>query len=67
MITITVNGKQDAVEPRTSVGDYLALKKIDPSVAVVEVNKSIVKKKDYSKTVLNSNDSVEILRFVGGG
>jgi sulfur carrier protein len=67
MITITVNGKQDTVGPGTSVGDYLVSKKIDPLVAVVEVNKSIVKKKDFDKTVLNSNDTVEILRFVGGG
>jgi len=67
MITIIVNGKQDTVESGTSIGNYLALKKIDAAVAVVEINRSIVKKEDINKTVLNSNDSVEILRFVGGG
>jgi sulfur carrier protein len=67
MITITVNGKRDTVGPGTSISGYLAFKNSDPSVAVVEVNKSIVKKKDFGNTILNDGDIVEILRFVGGG
>jgi sulfur carrier protein len=67
MINIIVNGKRDTVEQRTSLGDFLVFKKIDPAVAVVEINRSIVKKEDFDKTVLNSGDAVEVLRFVGGG
>jgi sulfur carrier protein len=67
MITIVVNGKQDTVGPGTSMGGYLALKKIDPAVAVVEINGSIVKREDFDTTVLNGSDTVEVLRFVGGG
>lgn len=67
MAAIIVNGKQDTVGPGTSIGEYLALKKIDPAVAVVEINGSIVKREDFDKTVLNGNDAVEVLRFVGGG
>jgi sulfur carrier protein len=67
MITIIVNGKRDTVGPGTSIGEYLALKKIDPAVAVVEINGSIVKRENFRTAVFNDNDTVEILRFVGGG
>ena len=67
MTTIIVNGKSETVAPRTSIGKYLALKKIDPAVAVVEINRSIVKREDFGEVVFNDDDNVEILRFVGGG
>ena len=67
MIPVIVNGIQDTVEPGTSVGSFLASKKIDPAVAVVEVNGSIVKRENFGAVVFNDNDRVEILRFVGGG
>jgi sulfur carrier protein len=67
MISVIVNGKRDIVEAGTSVGCFLAVKKIDPAVAVVEVNGSIVKRDDFGAVVFNDNDKVEILRFVGGG
>ena len=67
MITITVNGKQETIGPGTTVGGYLALKRMDPAVVVVEINKSIIKKEDFGTTAFNNKDTVEILRFVGGG
>lgn len=33
----------------------------------VEINGSIIKKSDYSKTDLHSGDKIEIVSFVGGG
>jgi sulfur carrier protein len=40
---------------------------MDPAVVVVEINKSIIKKEDFGTTAFNNKDTVEILRFVGGG
>jgi sulfur carrier protein len=67
MITLTVNGKKETIAPGTTVSGYLALKKIDPAVVVVEINEAIVKKDDFGTTAFNNKDTVEILRFVGGG
>ena len=67
MIAVVVNGKRETVGPGTSIGGYLAQKKIDPAIAVVEVNGSIVKREDFDKTVLKGSDTIEVLRFVGGG
>lgn len=33
----------------------------------IELNEKIVPKADYGKTVLKDGDSLEIVRFVGGG
>jgi sulfur carrier protein len=67
MITVLVNGKQETAGPGTTVAGYLALKGIDPAVTVVEINGSIVKKEDFGTIIIKNNDTVEILRFVGGG
>jgi sulfur carrier protein len=67
MIAITVNGRQEAVEAGTTLGGYLAGRGIDPAVAVVEINGTIVRKEDYGAVPFRKNDTVEILRFVGGG
>ena len=64
---LTINGKADSIEGGSTVLHLLAAKKIDPAVVVVEVNKSIVKKENFGTAVIRDNDSVEILRFVGGG
>ncbi len=64
---LAINGKADSLEEGSNILDLLAAKKIDPAVVVVEVNKSIVKKENFGTAVLRDNDTVEILRFVGGG
>mgnify|MGYP002084216052 CR=1 FL=1 len=33
----------------------------------IELNEKIVPKADYGKTILKDGDSLEIVRFVGGG
>jgi sulfur carrier protein len=67
MVIVIVNGKREKVGTGTTLGGYLAAKGIDPAVTVVEVNEAIVKKESFGTTLLKENDSVEILRFVGGG
>jgi sulfur carrier protein len=67
MADITVNGRQETAGPGATLGGFLALKGIDPEVIVVEINRTIVKREDFGKILLNAGDSVEILRFVGGG
>jgi thiamine biosynthesis protein ThiS len=66
-MNLIVNGTADAAADGSTVLALLAAKKIDPAVAVVEINKSIVKKEDLGTTALHDGDVVEILRFVGGG
>lgn len=66
-MVITVNGKQEQLEQEMSVEAFLNAKGLSPEVVVVEHNGSIVKKEQMSSIVLNDNDTLEVLRFVGGG
>ena len=50
-----------------SIADYLAAEGHDTRRIAVERNGDIVPKAQYAATVLKDGDSVEIVRFVGGG
>jgi len=41
--------------------------KIDPDRVAVERNLNIVPRSEYASSPLNSEDSIEIVHFVGGG
>jgi len=64
---ITLNGRARMVPDRCTVNELLARQAIEPSHVVVEINRTIVPKENYGALRINSSDSVEILRFVGGG
>jgi sulfur carrier protein len=67
VISITVNGKPEAVNSGSSITTLLAAKNCNPACVVVELNKGIIQKEKFSSVVLKVNDSVEVLHFVGGG
>ncbi len=65
-MNITVNGKNESIEPCT-IDEYLARKEIRIDSVVVEHNRRIVKRRQWSDVRLEENDTLELLRFVGGG
>ena len=40
---------------------------LDVTRIAVELNKEIVRKSEYSETILKDGDTLEIVSFVGGG
>ncbi len=63
---ICINGNK-IEKSEIKLSDYLYENNIAESRIAVEINGRILPKKQYSKTVLKDNDSVEIVSFVGGG
>ena len=63
---ITVNGEERDISPQTVMG-YLGEIGIDPRRVAVELNLDILPKGEYSATMLNEGDRIEIVHFVGGG
>ncbi|MBE5775615.1 MAG: sulfur carrier protein ThiS [Clostridiales bacterium] len=63
---VKVNGESLDLAGKT-VMDYLATTDYDPKRIAVERNGDIVFKSQYSTTVLEDGDSIEIVSFVGGG
>jgi len=50
-----------------SVTDILADMGTSGQIVAVELNESIVPKAEYSSTFLKDGDTMEVVRFVGGG
>ena len=62
-----VNGQEQTVAAGMMLLDYLKQAGYNPERIAVEKNGSIVPKNDYDKTVLQQEDTLEVVQFVGGG
>ncbi|KGG80064.1 sulfur carrier protein ThiS [Caloranaerobacter azorensis] len=62
-----VNGKEMNFETEITVDELLKSLGLDKDKVVVEVNFEIVPKEKYTDRILNTEDRVEIVSFVGGG
>ena len=63
---VKVNGTELDIAGKT-VAEYLAITDYDPKRIAVERNGEIVPRSKYGETVLEDDDCVEIVSFVGGG
>lgn len=65
---IFLNGDSFSIEEDKSTIENLIQKlKLNPEVIIVELNRKIVEKKDYSQKKVNQGDKIEIIQFIGGG
>lgn len=64
---IIINGEKKIIDNNTTLAALLKELAIDAQRVAVELNRSIIDKADYSKTILKDNDSLEIVSFIGGG
>lgn len=64
---IRLNGRRTAMAGGTSIGDLIRSKNLDPETVVVEHNLSIVSANEWDRITLEDDDTLEVLRFVGGG
>jgi len=67
MARIRINGKETDFSSATSLAGLVARKGLSAGKIVIEYNRRIVDKKDWETIVLQENDEVEIVSFVGGG
>ena len=66
-LKITLNGDPFEIAGPLTVSGLLHALDIDPRRVAVEHNLVIVKREAYDSTVVNSDDQVEVVNFVGGG
>lgn len=66
-IDITLNGERREVPGATSVAALLERLGFATELVAVEVNRELVRKKDFRERVLEDGDHVEVVEFVGGG
>ena len=66
-ITITVNGDTRTVPAGLSINALLDHFEIKRATAIVEYNRDVLDRKLFDDTVVQDGDTLEIVRFVGGG
>ena len=67
LITITINGKEEAVAPGLTVAELLVARGITTTLVAVERNGAILRRAQFPDTAIAAGDKLEIVHFVGGG
>ena len=64
---IQLNGEAREIEAGTTVRTLLDTLKLGDGPVAVERNAVIVPRAEHANTVINENDALEVVQFVGGG
>ena len=67
MIEIQLNGKPYSLSEGVNIDSLLEELSIPKDKVAIELNRKVLHKENYMKTVLKNNDQVEIVTFIGGG
>ena len=67
MAKIQLNGNPYEISNGINLNELLNKLKIQKNKVAIEVNGEIVEKNKYPNLILNKNDKVEIVQFIGGG
>ena len=66
-IKIRLNGKLISINKGTNLGTLINKFKFPLNKIAIEKNKLILDKKKIKKIILEANDKIEIVHFIGGG
>ena len=64
---IQLNGDTYEISDGTNLNELLNKLKIQKNKVAVEVNGEIIQRNKYPNLILNKDDKVEIVHFIGGG
>jgi len=67
MAKIQLNGDTFEINVGTNLNELLNKLKIQKNKVAIEVNGEIIEKNKYLNIILNKDDKVEIVHFIGGG
>ena len=64
---IQLNGKNKEISSDTTIAGLLDELKLAPASVVIELNQTILRPEELADRVLKEGDTLELIRFVGGG
>ena len=64
---ITLNGEIRELESEVNLHRLLELFSLPSRLVAVELNRSVVRRKDWESITIKDADKIEIVHFVGGG
>ena len=65
-MNLYVNGEAREVDA-TSLAELVALLELPVARIAIELNREVVRRGEWEKTMLKDDDRIEIVHFVGGG
>lgn len=66
-VKFTLNGQPEETAIKTSIHSLIVKYKFNPTLIIVEYNQQILKQEQYNRTFIKANDTIEIIRYIGGG
>ena len=67
LVCVSVNGTPVEVPSGSNIVDLIHHLNLPPERVAVELNKSLVRKRDWQLTALSQGALLEVVEFVGGG
>lgn len=67
MINITLNGESHQIDQKLDIDELIDLFALPRDRVAIEVNENVIRRADWSSTVVNDGDTFEVVHFVGGG
>ena len=64
---VYVNGEVKELKGPTSLAELITQLDLPAARVAVELNRNVVRRGDWSATMLHDEDRLEIVHFVGGG
>lgn len=64
---VYVNGESKELSGPISLAELITQLDLPAARIAVELNRTVVRRGDWSKTMLQNEDRIEIVHFVGGG
>ncbi len=66
-IKIKINGKERQIAENSKIDKLINELKIPIKKVAIELNQTILNKRELNKIKLKKNDKIEIVHFIGGG
>lgn len=64
---VYVNGESRELSGPASLAELITQLDLPPARIAVELNRTVVRRGDWDTTMLQDDDRIEIVHFVGGG
>ena len=64
---VYVNGEPRELNDPLTLAELVTELDLPPTRIAIELNRTVVRRNDWSVTALNDEDRIEIVHFVGGG
>lgn len=66
-MNLIINGKKKAIAEVKTVAQFVSSVFANSPDIIIELNKKIIKKKDWEGQSIKENDVIEVIQIVGGG